>query len=790
MLKHIAFAVIAALALCWHAPGAFAQEPGAPDDQLAFANGLFSRGFFSEAVEEYEAYLTRQPSGPDAGAAWYRLGQSAQATNQPEKALEAFRKAAELPGDAAVQAQARLSLGETLSSLKRSKEAAEILEPLAGGDRPGEVRARALYYLGRARHDLGDTDKAAAAYQTLSDSLPDHVLAPYAKYQLAYIQMDRSLFEDAAITFSQVAGNAAADPALRMESRFRTAEIYDKIGWFSAAVGAYEELKREFPDSDYAKRADYGYAWSLYHAKKYPEAAAAAEMFLKNKPDPALVPGMLYLLGNSLQQGKEYAKAVAVYRELAEKHPDSPFAAQGRGKAAWALYLNGDTAGAKTAALEFLKTEKDTLLAGETGFLLGILLAAEGNYEDARQEFRMVAEKFPESEFAPEALYKSGECLLQLGVRNEAAKIFEEFVRRYPDNPLASEAILRAGDAQFNAQDFAQAVEKYRMILDKPGDPAVEEDTLNRLAITYHNMKDYAKSAETYKALLEKFPATRHAADARFRIAEYQLREEKDALKAIESYQAVLDAKPGGELAGRALRGLALARYERKDHGMAAELFLRLSREYPQMSLPEEVYTWCGQWFYDNSRWDEAAAMLEALLKARPEYPYPDKARFTIAECAEQAGREKEALEKYQAVVDAAPTGSKAVEAKFRMAGLLEKAGNPDKAAELYESAASANVGDIAAQSRFRLGELYEKQGEHERAARNYMRVAILFLHETLSPESLWKAGECFEKAGQPVQARGAYEELVADYPESETAVRARAALERLGAAAPSGGGG
>lgn len=789
MLKHTAFVIAAAALLCLHAPPAPCQEPAAAD-QLAFANGLFSRGFFAEAVEEYEAYLTRQPAGPEAGAAWYRLGQSAQATDQPEKALEAFRKAVELPGDAAVQSQARLSLGETLSSLKRSREAADILEPLAGEDRPGEVRARALYYLGRARHDLGEVDQAAAAYRTLSESLPGHVLAPYAKYQLAFIQMDRNLFEEAAITFSQVAGDTAADPALRMESRFRTAEIYDKIGWFSAAVGAYEELKREFPGSDYARRADYGHTWSLYHAKKYSEAAEAAGKFLKEKPDPALVPGMLYLLGNSLQQGKEYAKAVAVYGELAEKHPESPFALQARGKAAWALYLNGDTAGAKAAALDFLKTEKDSLLAGETGFLLGILLAAEGNYEDARQEFRLVAEKFPESEFAPEALYKSGECLLQLGVRDDAAKIFEEFVRRYPDNPLASEAILRAGDAQFNAQDFAQAVEKYRMILDRPGDPAVEEDTLYRLAVTYHNMKDYAKSAETYQALLDKFPATRHAADARFRIAEYQLREEKDALKAIESYQAVLDANPGGELAGRALRGLALARYERKDHEMAAGLFLRLIGEHPQMPLPEEVYTWCGQWFYDNGQWDGAAAVLEALLKARPEYPYPDKALFTIAECAEQAGREKEALEKFQAVVDAAPTGSKAVEAKFRMAGLHEKGGNAEKAVELYESAASANVGDIAAQSRFRLGELYEKRGEHERAARNYMRVAILFLHETLSPESLWRAGECFEKAGQPVQARGAYEELVADYPESETAARAREALARLDAAAPPGGGG
>ena len=52
-----------------------------------------------------------------------------------------------------------------------------------------------------------------------------------------------------------------------------------------------------------------------------------------------------------------------------------------------------------------------------------LLLHAEGNNEDARQEFRLVAEKFPDSEFAAEALYKSAECTLQLGMRDDAAHL-------------------------------------------------------------------------------------------------------------------------------------------------------------------------------------------------------------------------------------------------------------------------------------------------------------------------------------------------------------------------------
>lgn len=773
---------LTALMLCCLLPAAFcpAQEAGSGGDQLDFANGLFSRGFFEEAAEEYEVFLQANPSGPEAPNAWFRLGQCAQASGNAEKASAAFLKAAELTQDPALRVRARLSLGESLVSAKKNAEAVDVLTPLCGEDQSAEVRGRALYYIGRAQASLGNQEQAAKSFEALVGALPDHALTPYAQYQLAFVQMARNLHEDAAITFSHVAENTKADAALRMESRFRTAEIYDKIGWFSAAVGAYEQLKAEFPDSDYARRADYGYTWSLYHARKYPEAAAAAEKFLTANTDPSLVPGMQYLLANCLQQQKEFDRALEIYRALPEKHADSPFAAQAKAKIPWTLHLKGDPAGAKAAALAYLQEDKESPAAGEVGFLLGLLLHAEGNNEDARQEFRLVAEKFPESEFAAEALYKSAECTLQLGMRDDAAKTFEEFVRRYPDNPLAGEAILRAGDAQFNSQDFAKAVEKYTALLAAPATPEAEENARYRLAITYHNMKERGKAAEQYQALLEKFPASRYAAQALFHLGEFQLRDQKDALKAIESYQAALDKSPGPELSALALRGLALARYERKDYEMAADQFLRLIREFPQTVLPEEVYTWCGQWFYDANKWAEAVAVLDALLKALPEYPYADKVRFTTAECAEKAGDTADALARYQGTVEANPTGAKAVEAKFRMAKLHEQAGEEEKALALYEEASSANTGEVAAQARFRLGELFEARGEHERAARNFMRVAILFLHETLSPQALARAGQCYEQAGLTAQALGAYDELLKDYPESEPAPKAREAVDRL----------
>jgi TolA-binding protein len=169
------------------------------------------------------------------------------------------------------------------------------------------------------------------------------------------------------------------------------------------------------------------------------------------------------------------------------------------------------------------------------------------------------------------------------------------------------------------------------------------------------------------------------------------------------------------------------------------------------------------------------------MLEKVKGYPYPERIQFTIAECLDKSGAVAEALKAYQAVADAAPTSTKAIEARYRMGALYEKQKDVKQAVALYEQAANASGGEAAAQASFRLGELLEEGGEHDKAARSFMRIAILFLHETLSPEALWRAGGAFERAGKPDQARKAYGEIVSDYPKSPHLDEAKAALERIG---------
>ncbi|HOV59483.1 MAG TPA: tetratricopeptide repeat protein [Candidatus Hydrogenedentes bacterium] len=754
-----------------------AEIPGR--DQLDFANGLFARKLFAEAADEYETYLREYPQSPAAIQANLRLGQAAQAAGRYEKALEAYERVAG-SGSPEEQRAARLGRGECLFLLKRYQEAADTLAKLMETALPPDQAARALYYAGRARLELGDAKGAADAFRKITDTYGDQPVAPYARYQLAQALSRLGQDEEAAAAFAQVAGTTDADADLRAESRFRAAELYDRMGLYDAAATAYEQLRQAFPDSEYARRAAYGYAWVLFRAGRVDDAAAAARAFLDTAPAPELEAGTRYLQGECARAAQRYDEAIEQFQAVREKFKDTPYADHAWHKLAWTLYLKGDTAQAMAEARALLDSRPDGPLAGEAGYLLGLLNVATGNYEDARQEFRIVAEKFPDSSFAPDALFKAAECLEQLGLRDQAAKQYEEFVRKYPDNPLAEQALLKAGDAQFTAKDFEQAVAKYRDILARATNPATIAEARFRLAITCHNTRDFAGATEQFQQLLNTPEAARYHAEAACRLAEYALRDGGDPSKALELLQRADAANPSPELRGRIARTRAFAYYQAKDYSNAAEQFLKVITDFPGVPLPDDLYAWTAQQMMDAGKWDAAIKALEATLKNARQVTRPEMLALKIAECHEKAERPDKAMDGYRKLAESDGDPAIRGEARVRLGRLLEAAGSTDDAIAQYEAAVKGASGEPAARAAFRLGELYAAREQWEIAAKSFMRVAVLYLHETLSPAALWQAGLCFEKMGRAEDAAGAWSELVRDFPNAPEASQAQEALQRL----------
>jgi TolA-binding protein len=761
------------------APGAETVDPA--QAQLEFADGLFNRAFYAEAAQEYHKLIEQYPGTAQAATAYQRWAEAAYATQAYEQALTAVNAfLATNPEGAALQ-RAQVIKGEVLYQLGRHAEALEMLAPLVDAGLDAKLRARVLYHAALAARATGDLGKARARLEIIGADYQDSPLAPYARYQLGFVLQESGDLEGAAAALTSAA-EAAGPEDLRQEARFRSGEIYDQLGWFSAAAGAYQKLREAWPDSPYATRAWYGLAWAQYHDGKYGEALAAADAWLAANASAPEAAAMHYLRANCLQQTNKLPEALAAYQQV-QGFAESPFAAISQYKIAWVQYLQGDSAGAQQSVNAFLQQHPDSPEVGNAAFLLGLLQTAQGDYENAQQQFQRVATQYPQSNFAPEAQYRAAECLQQLGSGAAAGDAFEAFAAAQPEHPLAKDARLRAAEARFAAQQYDKSVALYRAAMEAGLDGAVAAEVRYRIALALYNAGDAAGAGAAFAELVAKDAKSPYLAEAHFRLGEHALAVEKDPVKALSAFQAALEAAPEGPFAPQALRGAAIARYESKDYDAAAAAFLDVTRRFPQHPLQEEAYVWAGEYLFEKQQWADAIAVFEAMLKALPAYPNPERVLLKIAEASEHAGAAADVLPRLQAVVDAAPASSLAAEARFRMAKLHEAQEQPGQAIALYEAAADANTGDVAARARFRLAELLEAEGRHEDAARHFMRVAILYLHQELSPEALLRAGKAYEAAEKPGQAKKAYEELVRDFAESPAAAQARESLARLNGA-------
>jgi TolA-binding protein len=761
-----------------------ASVPAQESDQaqIDFANGLFQRGFYDEAVDEYRSYIKQFPEGKYLADALYRMGEAHAAAKRYGDAVTSLDALLDRFPETSYSQRAHLRKGVSLFQLKKYPDALLELKQVSVPETDESVRGEALYYSGKIYVEQKKNDVAIATFGRLLQETSTSPFAAYAQFQQAYLWVTTGDLEKAATAFAAIQDMPGATRALKAESMYRAAAAYDKLGWYDAAVKAYQNLKREHPDTQYARKADYAYAWVLFKDGKTKEALAACDGYLKQYPESSSVPGIHYLMGNCYQKQEEYDRAIERYRVVRAEAKGTPLAVRAHFKECWALYWNGTPDLARAEAESFLETGKEFPQLGDIHFLLGTIAMEAGRIADAKAYFIQVASSFPDSEFAADALYKSGECARQLDQMEEAARYFEQFAAAHPDHPLGNDATFYAGESRLRLGEFDAAADIFSQLLENGGAKGRETEVLYGLAAARHNQGRYAESVDVFKRLLKEYPDSDFTQEARYRIGDYLLREAKKPVDAVDYFKAIFEADPHGEYAEKAMEGIALSRFEAKDYDGAAQMFHRLVTEYSGATLDADMLAWVGQHLFDREEWEQSADVFDYLVTANPKFPGPERILMKIAEARENAKAYDAAFTAYEAVVTKSPFSALALEAKYRMALLYETKGNADKAVSLLEETASANTGDTAARARFRLGELAEAEKAYEKAARHYLRVAILFLHPELSPEALWRAGQCFEKIKDTSQAKSTYQEIVLDYPESSQAESARSRLRALAA--------
>ena len=120
--------------------------------------------------------------------------------------------------------------------------------------------------------------------------------------------------------------------------------------------------------------------------------------------------------------------------------PPPGVTAQGLFQNATGDQLSGKSDLALQEYRDYLKYFGDTETAANAQFHIGEILLSGGNVEDAIQAFDTVADQYPKSSKAPDALYLKAQALQKEGNRSQAVQVLNKLIRQYPDSDAAQNA--------------------------------------------------------------------------------------------------------------------------------------------------------------------------------------------------------------------------------------------------------------------------------------------------------------------------------------------------------------
>ena len=208
--------------------------------------------------------------------------------------------------------------------------------------------------------------------------------------------------------------------------------LLDNRKSYKDAAKKFEEVERQHPYSDWARKSLIMVAYSKYEAREYEDAISAARRFVTLHPGSADAAYAQFLIGSayyeqipdvSRDQGRT-EKAIAALEEVSRKYPDSEYAQNAKRK---------------------IEVARDQLAGKEMD--TGRYYLNRKDFTGAINRFKIVVTQYQTTRHVEEALMRLTESYMALGVASEAQTAAAVLGHNFPDSPWYSDAykLVKAG---------------------------------------------------------------------------------------------------------------------------------------------------------------------------------------------------------------------------------------------------------------------------------------------------------------------------------------------------------
>jgi outer membrane protein assembly factor BamD len=194
---------------------------------------------------------------------------------------------------------------------------------------------------------------------------------------------------------------------------------------YKGAAKKFEEVDRQHPYSEWARKSLIMSAYAYYESKQFDEAIVSAKRYVTLHPGSADAAYAQYLIGSSYfeqipditrdQLGTE--RALAALDDVVRKFPNSEYAASAKRK---------------------IDIAKDQLAGKE--MTIGRYYLERRDYTGAINRFKVVVTQYQRTRHVEEALMRLTEVYMALGIVDEAQTAAAVLGHNFPDSPWYKDA--------------------------------------------------------------------------------------------------------------------------------------------------------------------------------------------------------------------------------------------------------------------------------------------------------------------------------------------------------------
>lgn len=391
-----------------------------PEATYLLAEIHFEQKEYDDAIEKYTSLLRDYRKEELEGKARFRIGECYFLKGDYQAANDAFAKVENSTQDRTMILESRFKVGECLYLLNRTDEGMDIFLDLSKDQRYFKYLSRVKLKIAEG-HLLQDSlDLALKEYEDITVAHPKTEQSAEAYYQMGVINQDRlqdlkkakELFDSA---HKEKPQSEVAKKALEKSANLAKLEEYQKqlteaekpevtlyllaeaylfeMNQPDSAIAEFTILTQDYPESEFAPKSLYAIAWITENIKKNPDGA------------------------------EEF------YKELLDRYPTSDYSDLARS------FLGIPTDTLSLTLPKNLFQEAEALLLGE------------GDLDSAKSLYQSIVQDFPDSRFAPGAMYALVWTQEQYNNPGDSTVIlaYQELVEKYPDSEYADAAKIKLG---------------------------------------------------------------------------------------------------------------------------------------------------------------------------------------------------------------------------------------------------------------------------------------------------------------------------------------------------------